>query len=286
MIRPAVPGDAPRTVPLILQAIGSIAFVLTGTNDREDADRILDGFFRRKDNRVSYQNTLVMEDVKNVVERSREVVGVALIYDGSIARALDEPLEKAAIQRSGLSDYRIPTEAEPSEFYLDTISVDPKCQGRGFGRDLIEASCEQARRLGRDRIGLLGQFRLTLGDFGLGFLHGGLPLAPAHGQVHLDTDHEGQGEEGVPEFSVGDQFDSHSLHRHLKAEAVPPADSGKDNFVPSEGNAKSWPGMALYQSGAKMIQVSTASVALVQQRDETVQKSDSDRSQSRSRALR
>jgi len=155
MIRPAVPGDAPRTVPLILQAIGSIAFVLTGTNDREDADRILDGFFRRKDNRVSYQNTLVMEDVKNVVERSREVVGVARIYDGTIARALGEPREKAAIQRSGLSDYRIPTEAEPSEFYLDTISVDPKCQGRGFGRDLIEASCEQARRLGRDRIGLL-----------------------------------------------------------------------------------------------------------------------------------
>jgi ribosomal protein S18 acetylase RimI-like enzyme len=155
MIRPAVPGDAPSTVPLILEAIGSIAFVLTGTNNREDAGRILDGFFRRKGNRVSYQNTLVMEDVENVVERSREVVGVALIYDGSIARALDGPLEKAAVQTSGLSDYRIPTEAEPSEFYLDTISVDPKCQGRGFGRDLIEASCEQARRIGRDRIGLL-----------------------------------------------------------------------------------------------------------------------------------
>ena len=155
MIRPAVPGDAQSAVPLILEAIGSIAFVLTGTNNREDAGRILDGFFRRKGNRVSYQNTLVMEDVENVVERSREVVGVALIYDGSIARSLDEPLEKAAIQRSGLSDYRIPTEAELSEFYLDTISVDPKCQGRGFGRDLIEASCEQARRLGRDRIGLL-----------------------------------------------------------------------------------------------------------------------------------
>ena len=155
MIRPAVPGDAPRAVPLILQAIGSIAFVLTGTNNREEADCILDGFFRRKDNRVSYQNTIVIEDLENILERSQEVVGVALIYDGSIARKLDEPLEKAAIQKSGLSDYRIPTEAEPSEFYLDTISVDPKCQGRGFGRDLIEASCEQARRLGRDRIGLL-----------------------------------------------------------------------------------------------------------------------------------
>ena len=161
MIRPAVPSDASEAVPLILNAIGSIAFVLTGTSDRKQAGFILDQFFRQKDNRVSYQNTLVLEDSSDErsregsLERSREVVGVALIYDGSVARILDEPLEKAAIQKSGLPDYRIPTEAEPSEFYLDTISVDPKCQGRGLGRDLIEASCEHARKLGRDRIGLL-----------------------------------------------------------------------------------------------------------------------------------
>jgi ribosomal protein S18 acetylase RimI-like enzyme len=153
VIRPAVPSDASEAVPLILNAIGSIAFILTGTTDRPEAEFILDQFFRQKGNRVSYENALVLKDSSD--ERSREVVGVALIYDGSIARTLDEPLEKAAIQKSGLSDYRIPTEAEPSEFYLDTISVDPKCQGRGFGRDLIEASCEQARKFERDRIGLL-----------------------------------------------------------------------------------------------------------------------------------
>jgi ribosomal protein S18 acetylase RimI-like enzyme len=161
VIRPAVPSDASEAVPLILNAIGSIAFVLTGTTDRQEAGFILDQFFRQKDNRVSYQNTLVLEDSslersrEGSLERSREVVGVALIYDGSIARTLDEPLEKAASQKSGLPDYRIPTEAEPSEFYLDTISVDPKCQGRGFGRDLIEATCEHARKLGHCRIGLL-----------------------------------------------------------------------------------------------------------------------------------
>jgi ribosomal protein S18 acetylase RimI-like enzyme len=161
VIRPAVPSDASEAIPLILNAIGSIAFVLTGTTDRQEVGFILDQFFRQKGNRVSYENALVLEDssdersLEGSLERSREVVGVALIYDGSIARTLDEPLEKAAIQKSGLSDYRIPTEAEPSEFYLDTISVDPKCQGRGFGRDLIEASCEQARKCGRDRIGLL-----------------------------------------------------------------------------------------------------------------------------------
>jgi ribosomal protein S18 acetylase RimI-like enzyme len=169
VIRPAVPSDASEAVPLILNAIGSIAFVLTGTTDRKEAEFILDQFFGQKGNRVSYENALVLEDSsversrndlpergrQGFLERSREVVGVALVYDGSIARILDEPLEKAAIRKSGLSDYRIPTEAEPSEFYLDTVSIDPNCQGRGFGRDLIEASCEHARKLGHNRIGLL-----------------------------------------------------------------------------------------------------------------------------------
>jgi ribosomal protein S18 acetylase RimI-like enzyme len=169
VIRPAVPSDASEAVPLILNAIGSIAFVLTGTSDPKEAGFILDQFFRQKDNRVSYENALVLEDSsgersrndfpersrEGSLERGREVVGVALVYDGSIARILDEPLEKAAIRKSGISDYRIPTEAEPSEFYLDTVSVDPNCQGRGFGRDLIEASCEHARKLGHNRIGLL-----------------------------------------------------------------------------------------------------------------------------------
>jgi ribosomal protein S18 acetylase RimI-like enzyme len=171
VIRSAVPIDASKAVPLILEALGSIASVLTGTNDRKEVGVILDQFFRQRGNRVSYENALVLEESKETadqignnrpegirqasVEQSREVVGVALIYDGSIARALDEALEKAAARKSGLSDYRIPTEAEPSEFYLDTLSVDPKCQGRGFGRDLIEASCTRARKLGRNRIGLL-----------------------------------------------------------------------------------------------------------------------------------
>jgi ribosomal protein S18 acetylase RimI-like enzyme len=171
VIRPAVPGDAPKAVPLIVQAIGAIAFVLTGTTDPKEARNILECFFRQEGNRVSYQNALVLEDPEADLEqspegsveqsreanvgRSRDVVGVALAYDGSLAQSLDEPLEQAVIQKSGHSDYRIPTEAEPSEFYLDTVIIDPKCQGRGFGRDLIEASCGQARKLGRDRIGLL-----------------------------------------------------------------------------------------------------------------------------------
>ena len=123
MIRQATPDDAPKAIPLILEAIGSIAFILTGTTDRKEAASILEDFFRQEGNRVSYQNTLVLEE-------DGELAGIALIYDGAKARELDEPLERAALEKSGISDYCIPTEPDESGFYLDTVSVSPSCQGR------------------------------------------------------------------------------------------------------------------------------------------------------------
>jgi ribosomal protein S18 acetylase RimI-like enzyme len=149
MIRQAVAGDAVKAVPLIVQAIGHIEFVLTGTTNSQEAASILSDFFGREDNRISYQNALVME------EEEGELVGVAIFYDGAKARELDVPLERAAAKKSGDSNYSIPTEPEASEFYLDTLSVSPRCQGKGYGRQLIEAGCDQARKLGHHRIALL-----------------------------------------------------------------------------------------------------------------------------------
>jgi ribosomal protein S18 acetylase RimI-like enzyme len=154
MIRPAVSDDALEAIPLIFEAIGSIAFVLTGTKVLAEAMSSLERAFQQKGNRVSYENALVLEEPEaNVADR--RIVGVAISYDGSVARKLDEPLEEAARQQFGFSEYGIPTEAEPDEYYLDTVSVHRNCQGRGFGRQLIEAVCEQGRQLGRSRIGLL-----------------------------------------------------------------------------------------------------------------------------------
>jgi ribosomal protein S18 acetylase RimI-like enzyme len=154
MIRPAVSDDAPEALPLVLEAIGSIAFVLAGTKVLAEAMSVLEGFFQQEGNRVSHQNALVVED-SDPDAGNRRIIGVAISYDGSVARQLDEPLERAAKQRSGCSEYKIPTEAEPDEFYLDTVSVNRNCQGRGIGRQLIEAVCERGRQSGRKRIGLL-----------------------------------------------------------------------------------------------------------------------------------
>lgn len=148
MIRQAVPGDAAKAVPLILQAIGHVAFLLSGTNDSEETASILSDFFERGENRISYQNALVIEE-------EGELVGVAIVYDGAEARALDLPLTSAAAMRSGDANYRIPAEPEASEFYLDTLSVSPHYQGKGYGRKLIEAGCDRARQRGHLRMALL-----------------------------------------------------------------------------------------------------------------------------------
>ena len=131
-----------------MEAIGHIAFVLTGTTDSREAASILSDFFGQEDNRIGYQNALVMQE-------EAEVVGVAILYDGAKARELDVRLERAAAKKSGDPNYHIPTEAEVSEFYLDTLSVSPRCQGKGYGSKLIEAGCDRARKLGHHRIALL-----------------------------------------------------------------------------------------------------------------------------------
>jgi ribosomal protein S18 acetylase RimI-like enzyme len=148
MIRQAVPSDAVKAVPLILEAIGQIAFVLSGTSDSQETARILTGFFEQEGNRVSYQNALVMKE-------EGELVGVTILYDGARARELDVPLERAAAEKSGDSNYCIPTEPEASEFYLDTLCVSPSYRGQGQGRKLIEAGCDKARQSGHSRMALL-----------------------------------------------------------------------------------------------------------------------------------
>jgi ribosomal protein S18 acetylase RimI-like enzyme len=148
MIRQAIRSDAAKAAPLIWQAIGDLAFVLTATTDLQETVSILSAFFQQEDNRLSYQNTLVMEE-------EGELVGLAIFYEGAKARELDEPLERAAAVRTGDFNYRVPTEAEGSEFYLDTLSVTPRCQGRGYGRLLIATGCDWARQLKHSRLALL-----------------------------------------------------------------------------------------------------------------------------------
>jgi ribosomal protein S18 acetylase RimI-like enzyme len=148
MIRQAVPEDVKQAMPLILQAIDDIAFVLSGARDLPETESILGDFFTQPGNRLSYKNSLVMEEEGNVV-------GIAILYDGADAYNLNLPVERAAAEKSGNVNYQIPIEPEQSEFYLDAVGVHPRYRGRGYGSALIEAGCDHARKLGHTRFALL-----------------------------------------------------------------------------------------------------------------------------------
>jgi hypothetical protein len=100
MIRQAVASDAVKAVPLIMQAIGHIAFVLTGTTDSQEAASILSDFFGQKDNRISYQNALVMEE-------EGEVVGVAIFYDAGVDQRVSLNRQNVGNRRDGHGYRRI-----------------------------------------------------------------------------------------------------------------------------------------------------------------------------------
>ena len=88
MIRQAIRRDSAEAIPLICQAIGDLAFILSGTSDVQETVFVLSDFFQQEDNRLSYQNALVMEE-------EGQLVGLVLLYDGAKARELDLPLESS-----------------------------------------------------------------------------------------------------------------------------------------------------------------------------------------------
>ncbi|MNI36000.1 Spermine/spermidine acetyltransferase [compost metagenome] len=59
------------------------------------------------------------------------------------------------IQNDKPTDSKPDAETQSGEFYLDSISVNPKAQGKGIGKELIKAGINWGRQLGHQNIALL-----------------------------------------------------------------------------------------------------------------------------------
>lgn len=147
MIRPAKPADFAKVVPLILQAMGELAGKLTHTQNQSEINRIFEHLFQQKGNQYSYEHTLVFEE-------AGEVLGSLNAYDGGKLTELRKPF-LACIHNDKSTDNKQDTETQSGEFYLDSISVNPKAQGKGIGKELIKAGINWGRQLGHQTIGLL-----------------------------------------------------------------------------------------------------------------------------------
>lgn len=146
-IRPAWKEDVDQIVPLLVQAIGEIAYALAGEADHERAMDILREFVAQENNRISYQNITVME-------QDGRIAGMLVAYAGDDADRLDQPI----LDRPGRDQdekYALVKETRPGEYYLDTLSVSEDFQGQGIGRALMAAFEQQGRELGHMQAALI-----------------------------------------------------------------------------------------------------------------------------------
>ncbi|MEK3889109.1 GNAT family N-acetyltransferase [Bacillus sp. FSL K6-3431] len=146
MIRKAEKQDYKQAAVLIYNAIHDIANALTGEHDKEKVLEQLERYFYQEGNRLSYHNCLV----KTV---DHGPVGIIIAYHGRDAQNLDAPIRTHVRKSTGKEPF-LNQEADVTDFYVDTLSVNPKFGGRGFGTELLQSMTNYAKVQGYPTVSL------------------------------------------------------------------------------------------------------------------------------------
>jgi len=168
-LHPATPADATAAAELIYRPMGRMADYLFGGDDEDCARDVFAKLFRQPQNRFSYEFT-------SVLELNDEVVGMLLGYPAEIVSELATSMAKQLREIIGWggmlrllrrsASLMAVKEYEPDEFYIFTVSVQPRFQGRGFGKELLLHAEDKARAAGLRKCSLgvtvdnLGAIRL------------------------------------------------------------------------------------------------------------------------------
>ena len=149
IIRQAKKDESIQIAPLIYDAIGDIAFRLTGETNEQNMLLKLQMLVEDEHNRHSYLNTFVAVDAA----ATHKVLGIVVLYDGKKGDELDRALEKALFNEYGHT-ISIDVEAHHDEYYIDTICVSAEARGLGIGTALLAFAEEQAATLGYSKLSL------------------------------------------------------------------------------------------------------------------------------------
>lgn len=147
MIRPAFKEDKIQAAVLMVDAIHDIAYSLTGETDRQKVLQQMEVYFCEEVNRLSYRNCLVKEV-------DGQAVGIVVAYHGKDAPVLDAPILEYLANRKDGSEAAVDQEADPADYYIDTVSVSPQFSGRGYGTELLQAAIEYAKSQGYPTVSL------------------------------------------------------------------------------------------------------------------------------------
>jgi len=135
MIRKARQNESPQIAQLMLLAMEEIIYAFLGNQNPEEALEFMHLLVRQEGNQYSFENTWIAEE-------DNQVVGSITVYDGAKLQQLRQPVLSLLVEKY----QRVVSpekETEPGEFYIDTIAVHPKYQGKGLGTMLLKFVIDQ-----------------------------------------------------------------------------------------------------------------------------------------------
>jgi ribosomal protein S18 acetylase RimI-like enzyme len=155
-IRPAVPEDARLAARLLHMSMGRLADALFCCAGR-DTDLVLEGMYRLRGNRFSYE-------YGTFIEMNGRPVGMMISYPGrglgrkGIRMAAQVP---SILGARGLARFlyralplALDGEGRPGEYHINNIAVLPSVRSRGLGTRLLQYAEERAADAGLSRCSL------------------------------------------------------------------------------------------------------------------------------------
>ena len=157
VLQPASPDMSSFTVPLIYLTMNEMADYLFGSDNAQNAQKLIKNLFQAKSNRFSYQFT-------EIVTVAEKPVGLVIAYSGKLMKSLKLPMALHLIRLRGILGFLNfiqrsfsmigIKEAESDEYFISNIVVLPDYQGKGLGKYLLAQVEKQAIAQGLDKISL------------------------------------------------------------------------------------------------------------------------------------
>lgn len=137
--------DAPAIAQAIMMGVGrDICADMAGEGHTlEDVKRLFTRLAELEDSQYSYLNTLV------AVNEAGQPIGICVGYDGAQLYELRKRFFSMAKEVLGRDYSNVDDETDSSEFYIDTLAVFPDYRGKGVATELLRASIERAKEIGK-----------------------------------------------------------------------------------------------------------------------------------------
>lgn len=147
IIRKATINDSDAIATYLMLAMEDIVYKFIGKENYNEAKEFLLHFIEKESNQYSFQNCFVVED-------NNEIIAAVNIYDGAELHLLREPIAQY-VRTHYNKDFNPEDETQKGELYIDTLGVDPKCQGKGIGSKLLQFLIDEYVTKKNKTLGLL-----------------------------------------------------------------------------------------------------------------------------------